>query len=233
MSDNDFPLIIDDSAEAGGQGLDANTMAIYVQELGETATNLEKTLIELEKEPGNADKVNTAFRLFHNLKGSSAMMGFNTLKEVCHYTEGLLDKIRSGACALESTHIDLFMESLGAIRVLAETLQGTGLEGKERFFLLLHKLDEATKIAIAGSKNGGDGPETGIDKKSEAEAGARGRGEGDEVIKISRENIDTLMLLVGEYISLKNRAIWLKRKYSTDRTFIDLTHELETFAQKL
>lgn len=234
MSDNDFPLIIDDSAEAGGQGLDANTMAIYVQELGETATNLEKTLIELEKEPGNSDKVNTAFRLFHNLKGSSAMMGFNTLKEVCHYTEGLLDQIRSGSCALESSHIDLFMESLAAIRSLADTLQNIGSEGKERYFLLLHKLDEATKIAVASSKNGDGLGDAAAEKKDDNTQSGRGtRGEGDEVIKISRENIDTLMLLVGEYISLKNRALWLKRKYSSDRTFIDLTHELETFAQKL
>jgi two-component system chemotaxis sensor kinase CheA len=225
---NDFPLIIDDSAEAGG-GADAGAMAIYTQELGETATNLEKTLIELEKESGNTEKVNTAFRLFHNLKGSSAMMGLLVLKEVCHYAEGLLDKIRSGACALESAHIDLFMEALGAIRELGDRLAHEGGEGKERYFLLLHKLDEAAKAASGGA---GEGKDEGSARKEEG-GHEHTRKEGDEIIKISRDNIDVLMLLVGEYISLKNRALWLKRKYSSDRQYIDLTHELEAFAQKL
>ena len=224
---SDFPIFLE---AAGGGETDANTVSIFVTELEDTTTSLEGTLMELEKDPGNKDKINTAFRAFHNLKGSSAMMGYSLLKDLCHYAEGLLDMIRSDVVPLRSEHVDLFMEALNAIRSVATNLQEKGNEGKNRHFLLLNKLDEATNDAEAFRQSGGTSQSSSSNSQSEKKEGKKSE---DEIIKVNREQVDVLMLLVGEYIVLKNRALWLGRKYQKDRSFLDLTQELEHFAQKL
>jgi two-component system, chemotaxis family, sensor kinase CheA len=225
MSNNDIMFI-----DSGASEIDAATVSIFVTELEDTSTTLETTLMELEKDPTNKDKINTAFRSFHNLKGSSAMMGYTILKELCHYSEGLLDMIRSDVITLRSEHVDLFMEALNSIRNVAACLAESGGEGKLRYFLLLHKLDEAT-IEAQLSKNA-DRASSSNDSKSSTEKKDSKKND-DEVIKVNREQVDVLMLLVGEYIVLKNRALWLGREYQKDRSFLDLTQELEQFAQKL
>ena len=224
---NDIQAMFDEGLDAAGGSADPQVFGIFVQELTETVTNIEASLLDLEREPKNKDLVNTTFRSFHNLKGSSAMMGFNGLKEICHYSEGVLDLVRSGKLILAQHHVDVLMAALAAIRDISEIIKTQHKEGSERYFYLLHQLVEVVKEATADTQQ-----VSSTEEKKDGKGSAK-KGNEDEIVKVSREQIELLMLLVGEFISLKNRISWLKEKFGSDRKFLDICQELEIYSQKL
>ena len=80
------------------------------------------------------------------------MMGFNGLKEICHYSEGVLDLVRSGKLILAQHHVDVLMAALAAIRDISEIIKTQHKEGSERYFYLLHQLVEVVKEATADTQ---------------------------------------------------------------------------------
>ena len=68
---------------------------IFISEAKEIVNSLERTFIDLKENNISLDAVaSEALRLFHTLKGSSAMMGFNNLSEVCHKAEDIFICVR-------------------------------------------------------------------------------------------------------------------------------------------
>jgi len=68
---------------------------IFISEAKEIVNSLERTFIDLKENNISLDAVaSEALRLFHTLKGSSAMMGFNNLSKVCHKAEDIFVGVR-------------------------------------------------------------------------------------------------------------------------------------------
>ena len=57
----------------------ASYMQLYLDETSEQLDSLVETLLVIEQEPTSGDHLNEAFRLIHSVKGSSAMMGFESI----------------------------------------------------------------------------------------------------------------------------------------------------------
>lgn len=55
------------------------------------------------------------FRHVHSIKGVAATAGFNSVSELAHQTETLLDSARSGRVAIEAAFVDLLEEAANAI----------------------------------------------------------------------------------------------------------------------
>lgn len=69
---------------------------IFIVEAKEILSSLEKVFIELKE--GNIEfksAVEEILRLFHTLKGSSAMMGYQDISELCHRVEDIFVKLKS------------------------------------------------------------------------------------------------------------------------------------------
>lgn len=197
---------------------------IFVQELNETIQNLENGLIDLEADPINREKINGIFRLFHNLKGSSAMMEFHILKEVAHYAESLLNFGREGKILFRSDHIDSFLDALSAIKEIAQRIEDDGSEGEERYFGLLQRLVDFSKPD--------EGQPGAAEKKEEAPDEVQKAKKESDQIKVSRDVIEQMMLLVGEFMQLKNKIKWLRDRFR-DRDYDDHCQELDHFSAKL
>ena len=58
-------------------------------------TNLDSTLIELEKDLNNEHLIGEAFRVMHTIKGASGMFGFEKIVELTHELESLYDLVRN------------------------------------------------------------------------------------------------------------------------------------------
>lgn len=207
---------------------DQETLAAFVQELSDSILNLETGLIDLEKDVSNKDKINAVFRLFHNVKGASGMMSLTTLMEITHWSESLLDLARKDQMTLQSHHIDALLESLSAVREIAERLKATKKEGAQRYFHLLAKLSDLIDKAAS---EGVQAVEKSEQAAAEVADGPRHR--DDDMIKVSRHLIDQMMLLVGEFMQVKNRFDWLSRRYEDDPELFDNCRELEAFSGKL
>jgi two-component system chemotaxis sensor kinase CheA len=76
-----------------------NPADTFRQEAQELLEQLEATLLDLERTPGNRDLIDTAFRALHTIKGSGAMFGFEQVAAFTHHVETAFDRVRKGEVA--------------------------------------------------------------------------------------------------------------------------------------
>ncbi|MFQ5428381.1 MAG: chemotaxis protein CheA [Thermodesulfobacteriota bacterium] len=67
---------------------------LYLQEAGLHLEGIEMRLLALEKEPSDPETIDGLFRHYHSLKGMSASMGYDSIKELSHAQEDILAGIR-------------------------------------------------------------------------------------------------------------------------------------------
>uniref|UniRef100_UPI003260F09D Hpt domain-containing protein n=1 Tax=Clostridium sp. NkU-1 TaxID=1095009 RepID=UPI003260F09D len=95
---------------------------MYLFETNSLLEQLDELLIEAEKAGDfTVDDVNEIFRIMHTIKGSSAMMEFNSLMQIAHRIEDLFFFIReNGLESLDSSHkstlFDLMFRSTDMLR---------------------------------------------------------------------------------------------------------------------
>ena len=68
----------------------------FIEEATEHINELEKALLELERDPENKELVEKVFRVMHSLKGGGAMFGFDKISEFTHHLETIYDLVRNG-----------------------------------------------------------------------------------------------------------------------------------------
>ncbi len=93
----------------------------FLEEAWEHLEGIEDKILELE-ENSDLETVNAIFRPVHTIKGTSAFLGLNNIKELCHETETVLDFIRKGKLKPESELIDLLLQ---AVDLISQMLQAT------------------------------------------------------------------------------------------------------------
>jgi len=85
-----------------------NMLEMYLFETNSMVEQLDEILLEAEKaETFNVDNINEIFRIMHTIKGSSAMMQFNSLSTLAHQVENLFFFMRENGGHNEIGH-DLF-----------------------------------------------------------------------------------------------------------------------------
>src|SRR3954464_4108243 len=95
----------DDGASSAGDEMAPNLLGSFIQELEETVADLEQKILALEADPKNFNMINTVFRAFHNIKGSSTMVGLKILPELMHYAESVFDHVRGGRLPISESII--------------------------------------------------------------------------------------------------------------------------------
>jgi two-component system chemotaxis sensor kinase CheA len=77
--------------------------AVEARELVQQASD---DLLVLEAHPGNCERLESAFRAMHTLKGSVALFDLGPMLSVLHHAEDLLSQARTGTIAVDTTLID-------------------------------------------------------------------------------------------------------------------------------
>ncbi|MDY0386601.1 MAG: chemotaxis protein CheA [Methanolobus sp.] len=95
---------------------------IFKTESEEHLQQLNDSLLGLEQNPTDLEYINTMFRSAHTLKGMSATMGFNTIAELTHEMENLMDMVRKSQVAVSNGLIDILFECLDTLEALVETV---------------------------------------------------------------------------------------------------------------
>jgi two-component system chemotaxis sensor kinase CheA len=75
---------------------DAETRALFQEEVAENLAELDGALLELEKNPRDHDLVDRIFRAVHTLKGACDMFGLGQVVALAHDLESLFDHVRGG-----------------------------------------------------------------------------------------------------------------------------------------
>lgn len=93
----------------------------FRQEARELLDELERCLLDLEKNPLNDDLINEAFRALHTIKGSGAMFGFSEVANFVHEFETAFDRVRKGKTAATPELIALALDAKDHIESLIAT----------------------------------------------------------------------------------------------------------------
>jgi two-component system chemotaxis sensor kinase CheA len=92
----------------------------FVVETNELLDTLQHNLMELEEQPGDLDLLNTIFRDFHTIKGTSGFMGFDDMASLTHHAEDLLNKFRKGDLEVTVECVDVLLNVWDALSKMLE-----------------------------------------------------------------------------------------------------------------
>ncbi len=90
----------------------------FVTETGEGLARMEEALLELESHPGDAELINTVFRVVHTFKGNAAIFELQYAQEFAHALEDLLDKLRTHQINFSPEIADILLDSQDVLREL-------------------------------------------------------------------------------------------------------------------
>ncbi len=131
--------------------MDEEILQDFLVEAGELYENLNEQLVELERDPHNADLLNAIFRGFHTIKGGAGFIGVTPLVELCHRAENLFDKIRNGEREYAGGNVDVVLQAYDVIGRMIQALQAGERELEAADVSLLAELDAAVKGEMASS----------------------------------------------------------------------------------
>ena len=98
--------------------------ASFLQEAAEQLALIEDIILEIEKNPADAEALNRMFRVFHTIKGSGSMFGFDTVAEFTHHVETLLDKVRAGRVPVSTELVNTILAAKDHITLLLKGPEG-------------------------------------------------------------------------------------------------------------
>ena len=97
--------------QSEGIAIDNTLKDLFISETHEQIEKFVEVLLMWEQNPHNQSAgIDNIFRMAHNIKGSSGMMGLNDLKEVMHIVENMFDEVRNNKLVLDSEKIDLLLQ---------------------------------------------------------------------------------------------------------------------------
>ena len=113
----------------------------FREEVYELLSELETSLLELEKTPADRELIDRAFRAMHTLKGSGATCEFSEVAAFTHDFETAFDQVRNGKLVITKELIDLSLSARDQMKAMFDVYYRNGSvdEQKTRDILVLIK----------------------------------------------------------------------------------------------
>ncbi|TGK47834.1 chemotaxis protein CheA [Leptospira kanakyensis] len=131
----------------------------YLLEARETLENIEKELLHFEKSTLDGSLVDrelldTLFRHFHTVKGSSGFFGLTAIVKMAHAAENLLDYLRKNPEAQDADTLEFLITALDYLNELVEHEESSPTggdffsEGQTQFLNKLNQKNESIRISL-------------------------------------------------------------------------------------
>lgn len=197
---------------------DLDLLGDFLTESVDSLTAAESALLELEADPSHEEAINTVFRAFHTVKGTSAFLGLGRIAAFAHEAESLLSRVRDQEIAYTRACAELSLASSDMLKALLDEVKhaaaGNGRlrvpHGYAVLFDALSSYDpgaEPTGIVGAIAPAASDRPETSVDAPTTAVPAENGPGtarssaaSGDATIRVRTDRLDRLIDMVGELV---------------------------------
>jgi two-component system chemotaxis sensor kinase CheA len=98
-------------------------MSMFLEESMDNLQTLNESLLELEQNPDDINKVNEIFRVAHTIKGMAATMGFNQMAELTHKMEDVLSKFREGELSVNQKVVTVLFDCLDTLENMVNNIQ--------------------------------------------------------------------------------------------------------------
>jgi len=97
----------------------------FITESQDLLATAESTLLKLESDPEDTEAINTIFRSFHTIKGTSAFLGLDHISELAHKAESFLTRIRDKEISFTGGYADLAFRSVDMLKDLIQIVQNS------------------------------------------------------------------------------------------------------------
>ncbi len=122
----------------------------FLVESYENLDQLDRDLIELERDPKSAERLGSVFRTIHTIKGTCGFLGFERLEGVAHVGESLLSRLRDGRLLLDADITSGLLAMVDAVRIMLARIESEGNDGEDHYPSLCARL-EALQEEVAAS----------------------------------------------------------------------------------
>jgi len=116
-------------SEVGGIYMRANNFADdpslvleFIAESLEHLDGIDNNLFEYERNPDDAELIDSIFRAIHSVKGSSGFLGLDEINKLAHRLETLLDELRKGKRSPNADVMDVLFSGCDLLRTLIEEI---------------------------------------------------------------------------------------------------------------
>jgi two-component system, chemotaxis family, sensor kinase CheA len=217
-------------------------LAIFSAETEENLRQMEEAFVQLESAPDDVETLQAIFRAAHTIKGNAAGLGFPALAKFAHALEDVLDRIRSGALALNTALATVLLEAVDGLREIA-TAAIAGHDGLRRDHLDLIERLEATAEsaddgpAVLAAVPGQDDRRASIGRRWVDLETAFSR---SQTLRVDIDKLDRMLNLTGEIAVARERLgdlldgcargpqieAVVEAHRAADRLFLDLQEEV-------
>jgi two-component system chemotaxis sensor kinase CheA len=118
----------------------------FLVESYENLDQLDRDLVELEKDPTDKARLSSIFRTIHTIKGTCGFFGFSKLESVTHVGENLLSRLRDGILILDPERTSILLTMLDAVRSMLAKIESTGNDGDEDYSDLIERLTKLQEV---------------------------------------------------------------------------------------
>ncbi len=195
--------------------VDSSMLELFREEARSHAANLTAGLLELERDPANAQRIEPLMRAAHSLKGAARIVGLDLAVRLAHELEDAFVAAQSGRIRIAPAEVDIFLRGADQLAALSE--QDLSEWARTR-------VAEVTQLtATIGSIARGQGIATPIIVKVQPQLAVVARSEetapasttppaeppasAESVVRVTAQSLNRLMSLAGESLVL---ARWLQ-----------------------
>ena len=127
----------------------------FLEELEEVLEELESSFLRFERDPNDNNSISELFRYFHNIKGSSKAIGFDSLATFTHSAETVLSKLRSAELIADESIVSAILKTIDLMGVFFEEARVGNFECSEIFASHKSVLDKIIDNEEKPSTNNG------------------------------------------------------------------------------
>jgi len=99
---------------------------IFIDEATEHLAEMSSSLLQLEKELGCAEAIDSIFRMAHSIKGMAASLEYDSITEVAHGLEDRMQGIRSAGRVSDSEELAVLFRGLEALEAMVAVVRAEG-----------------------------------------------------------------------------------------------------------
>ena len=114
----------------------------FIVESTENLDQMDRDLINLEKNPTSKELLDSIFRAIHTVKGTTGFLGYTRLESVAHAGESLLSRLREGALVLTPSITSGLLAMVDAVRTMLASIEKSGSDGDGDYAPLLETLTQ-------------------------------------------------------------------------------------------
>ncbi len=105
--------------------MEDDILSMFLEDTREHLADIETDLLDIEEAGADFEPelVNKVFRTAHSIKGSAAFLGLNTIRDLSHKIESVLDMIRNREIVPTSAVVNVILKAFDALNELVENVQ--------------------------------------------------------------------------------------------------------------